>query len=52
MGKPRDFAVQAIRSPLHRFTYCRENPSRECGLSEEGFVDAFNTQMLSLSQSG
>jgi hypothetical protein len=40
-------------SPLHRLTYCRENPSCDCGPSEQGFVvDAFNTQMFSLAQSG
>ena len=30
----------------------RENPSCNVGPNEQGFVDAFNTQMLPLTQSG
>jgi len=45
-------AVQATRAPLDRFTYPVAKLRRaNVGPNEQGFVDAFNAQMLPLTQS-
>jgi hypothetical protein len=44
--------IQPTGFHVQRFTYCREIRRANVDPHEQGFVDAFNTLMLSLTQSG